>query len=105
LATSNSNQLTGIAGTYYVAAELSRMGYLAYPTSRNVGEVDILAANPRTGKSVSIQVNIASREQNWRLALDFERESRRAEEQKLILCFLEFTKTIQILHRTKPISS
>ncbi len=56
MVTSHSSQLTGIAGTYYVAAELSRRGYLAYPTSRNVGEVDILTANPRTGKSVSIQV-------------------------------------------------
>lgn len=60
----HSSQLTGIAGTYYVAAELSRRGYLAYPTSRNVGEVDILVANPRTGKSASIQVKSTLRAEN-----------------------------------------
>src|SRR6266404_468696 len=48
--------LTGIAGEYFVAAELSRRGYVASLTLRNTRGIDILASNSDATKSVGIQV-------------------------------------------------
>jgi hypothetical protein len=48
--------LSGIAGEYLVAAELSRRGYVASLTLRNTRGIDILASNLEATKSVGIQV-------------------------------------------------
>lgn len=48
--------LSGIAGEYFVAAELSRRGYVASLTLRNTKGIDILASNSDATKSVGIQV-------------------------------------------------
>ncbi|MBI4244922.1 MAG: aspartate ammonia-lyase [Planctomycetes bacterium] len=48
--------LTGVAGEYYVAAELSKRGYIASITLRNTRGVDILCADQESRKAVSIQV-------------------------------------------------
>ena len=48
--------LIGIAGSHFVAAELSQRGYIATMTSRNTEAVDILASSPDGSKSVTIQV-------------------------------------------------
>lgn len=47
---------TGIAGEYFVAAELSRRGFVASITLRNTKGIDILASNADATKSVDIQV-------------------------------------------------
>ena len=47
---------TGISGEYFVAAELSRRGYVASLTLRNTRGIDILASNRDATKSVGIQV-------------------------------------------------
>ena len=49
-------QLTGIAGVYFVAGELSKKGYIALTTSRNTESYDLLVFNPKTKKSIPIQV-------------------------------------------------
>ena len=46
----------GIAGEYFVAAELTRRGYVASITLRNTRGIDILASNADATKSVGIQV-------------------------------------------------
>src|SRR5437763_8863000 len=46
----------GISGEYFVAAELSRRGYVASLTLRNTRGIDILASNRDATKSVGIQV-------------------------------------------------
>lgn len=46
----------GIAGEYFVAAELSRLGYVASLTLRNTKGIDILASNADATRSVGIQV-------------------------------------------------
>ena len=51
-----STGLCGIAGEYFVAAELSRRGYIASLTLRNTKGIDILASNTDETKSVGIQV-------------------------------------------------
>lgn len=51
-----SNILCGVAGEYFVAAELSRMGYIASITLRNTKGLDILVSNENASRQVGIQV-------------------------------------------------
>jgi hypothetical protein len=48
--------LSGVAGEYLVAGELSRRGCIASITLRNSKGVDILATNEKAERSVAIQV-------------------------------------------------
>jgi hypothetical protein len=48
--------LVGVAGEYYVAAELSRRGFIASISLRNTRGTDILATNQDATQSVTIQV-------------------------------------------------
>lgn len=48
--------LSGISGEYFVAAELSRRGYVASLTLRNTRGIDLLVSNADATKSVGIQV-------------------------------------------------
>lgn len=47
--------LTGVAGEYFVAAELSRRGYIASISLRNTRGIDILATNQSASRSITIQ--------------------------------------------------
>jgi len=47
--------LVGVAGEYFVAAELSRRGYIASISMRNTRGIDILATNEEATRSVTIQ--------------------------------------------------
>ena len=47
--------LTGVAGEYFVAAELSRRGYIASISLRNTRGIDILATNQVASNSITIQ--------------------------------------------------
>ena len=51
-----SSTLVGVAGEYFVAAELSRLGYIASITLRNTKGIDIIATNEEGTKTVNIQV-------------------------------------------------
>ena len=63
-----STGLSGISGEYFVAAELSRRGYVASLTLRNTRGIDILASNTDATKSVGIQVKaIQGRGKDWML--------------------------------------
>ena len=58
--------LTGIAGEYFVGAELSRRGYVASITLRNTRGIDILASNADATRSVGIQVKTSQgRRKTW----------------------------------------
>ena len=48
--------LTGVAGEYFVAGELSRRGYIASITLRNTRGIDILVSNADATRQVAIQV-------------------------------------------------
>ena len=64
-----TNTLVGVSGEYFVAAELSRRGYVASITLRNTRGVDILATNSKASKHVSIQVKTnTSGKQVWILS-------------------------------------
>jgi len=47
--------IAGVAGEYFVAAELSRRGYIASISLRNTRGIDILATNAKASRSVTIQ--------------------------------------------------
>lgn len=47
---------SGVAGEYFVAAELSRRGYIASLTMKNTMGIDILAASADASRVVGIQV-------------------------------------------------
>ena len=65
--------LTGVSGEYFVAAELSRRGYIASITLRNTKGIDILVSNESASRSVGIQVktkrskSIHSKHKKWLL--------------------------------------
>lgn len=48
--------LAGVAGEYYVAAELSRRGFIASISLRNTRGMDILATNEDASRALTIQV-------------------------------------------------
>ncbi len=49
-------QLTGMRGVYLVAAELSRLGFIASPTSRSARGADVLATDQACQRAFSVQV-------------------------------------------------
>jgi hypothetical protein len=60
--------LSGVAGEYFVAAELSRKGFLASITLRNTKGVDILCSNADATQTVAIQVKTNRRSnREWML--------------------------------------
>jgi len=60
--------LGGVAGEYFVAAELSARGYIASITLRNTKGVDILCSSGDARKTVGIQVKTnKSRNRSWML--------------------------------------
>lgn len=51
-----ATSLSGAAGQYFVAGELSRRGIIATVTLRNARGIDILASNQSASRTISIQV-------------------------------------------------
>ena len=62
-----SRSLSGLSGEYFVAAELSRRGYIASITLRNTKVVDILAAGGEAKKTIGIQVKTNQGSTKWKL--------------------------------------
>ena len=69
-----SRQISGIAGEYYVAAELSRRGYIAAITLRNSDNVDILVSNQNGEKTISVQVKTTQNKRKWILSKKVEKD-------------------------------
>jgi len=64
----SKQQITGMRGVYLVAAELSRLSFIASPTSRGAAGADILVTDQSCKKAYSIQVKTnASRGNFWLL--------------------------------------
>lgn len=61
-----SSLLAGVSGEYFVAAELSKRGYIASLTLRNTKGVDILCSSSDATKTVGIQVKTnRGSERSW----------------------------------------
>ena len=72
-----TNVLTGSAGEYFVAAELSRRGVVAALTMSGTDAFDILAVN-KAGRSYSIQVKTTQYEKKLRWLLSSKDEKPKA---------------------------
>lgn len=60
--------LVGVSGEYFVAAELSRRGYVATVTLRNTRGIDILATDAGATRSAGIQVKTnRGKKKSWML--------------------------------------
>lgn len=59
--------LSGIAGEYFVAGELSRRGYIASITLRNTAHVDILASNGKQAINIQVKTKCIERSEVWAL--------------------------------------
>ena len=66
---STTSLLAGIAGEYFVAAELSRRGFIASITLRNTRGIDIVVTNKDATKTVTIQCKTSRKKK--RSELDF----------------------------------
>ena len=67
--TKPSSQIAGVAGEYFVAAELSRRGFIASITMRNSPGIDILATNVKASRTVTIQCKTSrSSTKGWLLS-------------------------------------
>lgn len=73
-----TNILTGSAGEYFVAAELSRRGVVAALTMSGTDAFDILAVN-KAGRSYSIQVKTTQYEKKLRWLLSSKDEKPKAD--------------------------
>jgi hypothetical protein len=69
-----SSGLSGVSGEYFVAAELSRRGYIASITLRNTKGVDILCSNSDATNQFGIQVK-TNRRSNREWVLNSKSES------------------------------
>lgn len=63
------NQMTGMAGEYYVAAELNRRGANAVTFSGNMPTIDLLASDIDRNKTIKIQVK-TKRTGTWHSSTD-----------------------------------
>lgn len=59
--------ITGVAGEYFVVAELSRRGWIAALTLKNTPNIDVIATTPDGLRSINIQVKTRSikNRQGW----------------------------------------
>ncbi|MBI2119232.1 MAG: aspartate ammonia-lyase [Elusimicrobia bacterium] len=59
--------ITGVAGEYFVAAELSRRGWITTMTLKNTPNIDVIATTPDGLRTLNIQVKTRSIEnrQGW----------------------------------------
>jgi hypothetical protein len=65
--------LCGVAGEYFVAAELTRRGYIASITLRNTRGIDILASNETASRQVGLQVKSSQKNaREWILSRNAE---------------------------------
>src|SRR3989338_1099266 len=63
----SSYNITGVAGEYFVAAELSRRGWITTMTLKNTPNIDIIATTPDGLRTLNIQVKTRSigNRQGW----------------------------------------
>ena len=62
---SASNQQVGLAGEYFVVAELNKRGAYAVPFAGNMPKIDIIACNSDESRTVYIQVKTKRSGKTW----------------------------------------
>jgi hypothetical protein len=76
----SSRSVTGAAGEYHVAAQLSQRGWLATVTIKNAPRTDVLAQHVETGQVIAIQTKTSSGGNVFRLTEANEKPSQQENE-------------------------
>lgn len=65
----------GVAGEYFVMAELTRRGYVASPTSKNTKAIDLLVSDKNGKQLAAIQVKTCDnkKQQKWKMSSSVEK--------------------------------
>ena len=84
------NNFLGAAGAYFVAGELSKLGYIALLTNRNSVGIDIIVTNLTTYKSINIQVKTTEKNPYWLLS----KKDEEIHEDNLFYVFVKLGKEI-----------
>jgi hypothetical protein len=82
--------LCGVAGEYFVAAELSRHGYVASLTLRNTRGIDLLVSNSNATKTVGVQVKT---NQNNRREWVLNKKAETEDAENLFYVFVRLNRT------------
>jgi len=63
----SSYGITGVSGEYFIAAELSRRGWIAVLTLKNTPNIDLIASTPDGKRTINVQVKTRSvgNRQGW----------------------------------------
>ena len=71
---SDKNGRIGVAGEYFVMAELKRRGYVASPTSKNTKAIDLLVSDKNGKQLAAIQVKTCDnpKQQKWKMSKSVE---------------------------------
>ena len=71
---SDKNGRIGVAGEYFVMAELTRRGYVASPTSKNTKAIDLLVSDKNGKQLAAIQVKTCDnpKQQKWKMSKSVE---------------------------------
>nr|WP_315032539.1 hypothetical protein [uncultured Chryseobacterium sp.] len=93
MSTKLKKQLSGVAGEYYVAAELTRNGLLAAITLRNSNGVDILVSDENGQHQLAIQVKTTQGKKKWLLTAKVEQEIDASESKYFIFVSLPMDRS------------
>ena len=85
------NQQTGMAGEYFVAAELNRQGAYAVTFAGNMPKIDILASDIRQNRTVSIQVK-TRRTGTWQCSINDGEKCKRRNRETAFWVFVDLSK-------------
>ena len=67
---SEAKILSGIAGEYFVAGELSRRGYISSLTLRNTANIDILTSNGNRTVNIQVKTRCIENTDGWKMGND-----------------------------------
>lgn len=87
----SKNNFVGATGAYFVAGELSKLGYIALLTNRNAVGIDIIVTNPITYKSTNIQVKTTEKNPYWLLS----KKDEETHEDNLFYVFVKLGKELE----------
>ena len=87
----SKNNFVGATGAYFVAGELSKLGYIALLTNRNAVGIDIIVTNPTTYKSTNIQVKTTEKNPYWLLS----KKDEETHEDNLFYVFVKLGKELE----------
>ena len=87
----SKNNFVGATGAYFVAGELSKLGYIALLTNRNAVGIDIIVTNPVTYKSNNSQVKTTEKNPYWLLS----KKDEETHEGNLFYVFVKLGKELE----------